>query len=139
MKRFSDRHQLATLSELNVTPLLDLAFVLLIIFMITTPLMENSSNLVIPTNKGGAGAVDSSQVETISIDKDAAISLNNTTVTLETVGPTLAALKDSKPELAVVIRIHRELPVQKFAEVTEALKRAGITKYGFVTTSATEQ
>ena len=42
MKRFSDRHALQTLSELNVTPLLDLAFVLLIIFMITTPLMETA-------------------------------------------------------------------------------------------------
>ena len=49
MRRFSDRHQLHTLSELNVTPLLDLAFVLLIIFMITTPLMENSTDLVLPS------------------------------------------------------------------------------------------
>ena len=50
MRRFSDRHSLHTLSELNVTPLLDLAFVLLIIFMITTPLMENSVDLVIPSS-----------------------------------------------------------------------------------------
>ena len=48
MRRFSERHQLHTLSELNVTPLLDLAFVLLIIFMITTPLMENSTDVVSP-------------------------------------------------------------------------------------------
>ena len=41
MRRFSDRHTLHTLTEINVTPLLDLAFVLLIIFIITTPLMEN--------------------------------------------------------------------------------------------------
>ena len=50
MRRFSDRHTLQTLTEINVTPLLDLAFVLLIIFIITTPLMENSVNLVVPTS-----------------------------------------------------------------------------------------
>jgi len=48
MKRYSPQ-QFSTLSEINVTPLLDLAFVLLIIFMITTPLLENSMNLVIPS------------------------------------------------------------------------------------------
>ena len=48
MRRYSQRTTLSTLSEINVTPLLDLAFVLLIIFIITTPLLENSVNLSIP-------------------------------------------------------------------------------------------
>ena len=87
MKRFSDRHQLTTLSELNVTPLLDLAFVLLIIFMITTPLMENSSSLVLPTNKAAEGAADPAQLETISIDKDALVTLDNAPVTLDALEP----------------------------------------------------
>ena len=52
MRRYSQRNNLTTLSEINVTPLLDLAFVLLIIFMITTPLLENSMNLVIPSSGG---------------------------------------------------------------------------------------
>jgi len=132
MKRFSDRHQLSTLSELNVTPLLDLAFVLLIIFMITTPLMENSSNLVLPTNKAAEGAVEPSQVETISIDKDAQVTINNASVALDAVEPALAALKEAKPSLAVVIRAHKELSVQKLVDLMDALKRAGITKVGVV-------
>ena len=132
MKRFSDRHQLATLSELNVTPLLDLAFVLLIIFMITTPLMEKSSSLIVPTTKGAEGAVEPSQVETISIDKDANVSLNQTPLTLETLEPALEELKNSKPGLAVVIRAHKELSVQKLVDVMDTLKRVGITKIGVV-------
>lgn len=132
MKRFSDRHQLATLSELNVTPLLDLAFVLLIIFMITTPLMEKSSSLVVPTTKGAEGAVDAAQVETISIDRDANVTLNQTRVTVEALGPALEELKHSKPVLATVIRAHKELPVQKLVDVMDALKKAGITKIGVV-------
>ena len=50
MRRYSQRQNLSTLSEINITPLLDLAFVLLIIFMITTPLLESSMNLVIPSS-----------------------------------------------------------------------------------------
>ena len=135
MKRFSDRHQLSTLSELNVTPLLDLAFVLLIIFMITTPLMEKSSNLVLPTNKAAEGAVEPSQVESISIDKDAQVTLNGALVALDAIEPSLEALKTAKPGLAVVIRAHRELSVQKLVDLIDALKRAGITKVGVVSTA----
>ncbi|MEI7958868.1 MAG: biopolymer transporter ExbD [Verrucomicrobiota bacterium] len=134
MKRFSDRHQLTTLSELNVTPLLDLAFVLLIIFMITTPLMEKSSKLVLPTNKGADGAVEPSQVEMISIDKDALVTINAAPVALDAVEASLVALRDSKPGLAVVIRAHKELSVQKLVELMDAIKRAGITKVGVVST-----
>ena len=134
MKRFSDRHQLTTLAELNVTPLLDLAFVLLIIFMITTPLMEKSSNLVLPTNKAAEGAVEPSQVETISIDKDARVTINNAPVEQDAVEATLVALREAKPGLAVVIRAHKELSVQKLVELMDALKRAGITKVGVVST-----
>ena len=45
MRRFSQRNSLVTLSDINITPLLDLAFVLLIIFIITTPLLEQGLNL----------------------------------------------------------------------------------------------
>ena len=64
------RHSLSTLSEINITPLLDLAFVLLIIFMITTPLLENSVNLVIPSSGAANAPVDPPQVQTISIDRN---------------------------------------------------------------------
>src|SRR5439155_817552 len=49
MRRFSQRNSLVTLSDINITPLLDLAFVLLIIFVITTPLLEQGLNLKLPT------------------------------------------------------------------------------------------
>lgn len=52
MRRFSQRSHLVTLSEINITPLLDLAFVLLIIFVITTPLLEKGLNLNLPKVSG---------------------------------------------------------------------------------------
>ncbi|MGC8991294.1 MAG: ExbD/TolR family protein, partial [Verrucomicrobiia bacterium] len=48
MRRFSQRNSLVTLSDINITPLLDLAFVLLIIFVITTPLLEQSIDIRLP-------------------------------------------------------------------------------------------
>ena len=49
MRRFSQRSHLVTLSEINITPLLDIAFVLLIIFVITTPLLEKGLDLKLPS------------------------------------------------------------------------------------------
>lgn len=139
MKRFSNRHQLSTLSELNVTPLLDLAFVLLIIFMITTPLMEKSNDLVVPTTKGTADAVPPSHVETISIDRNALVKINNVDVAPNELDSTLSNLKASGSAMAVVVRAHRDLSVQKLVDLMDALKRAGITKIGVVSTEAQPQ
>jgi len=84
MRRYSQRNSLTTLSEINVTPLLDLAFVLLIIFMITTPLLENSMNLVIPSSGATNPPVSSSRVQTVSIDRGETIRFNNQVVNSET-------------------------------------------------------
>src|SRR5207249_4370263 len=77
MRRYSQRQSLSTLSEINVTPLLDLAFVLLIIFMITTPLLESSMNLVIPSSSATNPPINKAQVQTVSIDRAETIRINN--------------------------------------------------------------
>ncbi|MEP6668550.1 MAG: biopolymer transporter ExbD [Chthoniobacter sp.] len=133
MRRFSDRHSLQTLSELNVTPLLDLAFVLLIIFMITTPLMENSVDLIIPTSDAAKHAVDPAAVQTVAINREGQITFNNEPTTVQQLETELAALREAKPEIAVVIRSHKELAVQKLIDVMDAVQRAKITKVGVVT------
>jgi biopolymer transport protein ExbD len=133
MRRFSQKHGFSTLSEINVTPLLDLAFVLLIIFIITTPLMDKSVDLVIPSSKSAPNAVNPSAVQTISINHQAEIKLNNQVVDHDQLASKLAALKQAQPETAIVIRSDRELPVQKLIDVMDAVQRAQITKVGVVT------
>lgn len=133
MRRYSQRQSLSSLSEINITPLLDLAFVLLIIFMITTPLLENSMSLIIPSSAAKNSAVTSSQVQTISIDRDEAIRLNNKPVDLEALNAQLAELKLANPDVAVVIRPDRDLPVQKLITLMDALQRAQIMKVGIAT------
>jgi biopolymer transport protein ExbD len=133
MRRYSQRQNLSTLSEINVTPLLDLAFVLLIIFMITTPLLENSMSLVIPSSGATNQPINSSQVQTVSIDRDETIRFNNQVMGLETLTTELIQLKQANPDLAIVIRPDRELPVQKLITLMDALRRAQITKVGIAT------
>jgi biopolymer transport protein ExbD len=106
---------------------------LLIIFMITTPLLESSMNLVIPSSGANTAPVTKSQVQTVSIDRTDRIRFNNQVVDLGTLTAQLAELKTANPDLAIVIRPDRDLPVQKLIGVMDALQRAGITKVGIAT------
>jgi len=137
MRRYSQRLSLSSLSEINITPLLDLAFVLLIIFMITTPLLESSMSLIIPSSGAKSPPVTTSQVQTISIDRNEAVRFNNQIVDLETLTAQLAELKRTNREVAIVIRPDRDLPVQKLVTLMDALQRAGIMKVGIATRAET--
>jgi biopolymer transport protein ExbD len=133
MKRYSNRSNFSTLSEINVTPLLDLAFVLLIIFMITTPLLENSMNLIIPSSSAANAPISRAQVQTISIDRDETVRMNNEIVDADSLAARLLDLKSANPDVAIVIRPDRELPVQKLIKLMDSLQRAQITKVGIAT------
>src|SRR6266487_483090 len=133
MRRYSQRQSLSTLSEINVTPLLDLAFVLLIIFMITTPLLESSMNLVIPLSGPTNPPIKSSQVQIVSIDRSETIRYNNHVIDLKTLTARLTKLKQTNPDIAVVIRRDGDLPVQKLIVLMDALKEAEITKVDIAT------
>ena len=138
MRRYSQRQSLSSLSEINITPLLDLAFVLLIIFMITTPLLESSMSLVIPSSGAKSLPVTASQVQMVSIDRNESIRFNDQVVDLATLTAQLAEAKRANPEVAVVIRPDRELSVQKLVTLMDALQRAGIMKVGIATRAETK-
>ena len=139
MRRYSQRHNLSTLSEINITPLLDLAFVLLIIFMITTPLLENSMNLIIPSSGAANAPVNTAKVQTISIDRRETIKINDKTVMAADLVARLTQLKRANPDVAIVIRPDRDLPVQKLISLMDALQRAQISKVGIATKAETKQ
>lgn len=130
MRRFSDKHSMHTLNELNVTPLLDLAFVLLLIFMITTPLMENSNDLVLPTGRQDGAPIDPAGVVQISLFRDGQIRLSTEPIALSELAARLSALRQQRPDIAVVLRLHKEITAQQFMDVTDVVKSANITKIG---------
>ena len=133
MRRFSSRNPLHTLAELNVTPLLDLCFVLLIIFMITTPLMENSIDLVVPSSATAKTQVDLSETQIIQIDRNDVLKLNGQVTSRSDLEAALVALKARDPQISVVVRPDRDLAIQKFIEVMDVLKRVGIGRVGVMT------
>ena len=114
MRRFSQRSSLVTLSEINITPLLDLAFVLLIIFVITTPLLEQGLNLKLP--KGGQPDQRSSkQGRSHGRDQPAGVyCLTKAPMSLEQVAAELL-VRDfhANTNLVVYIRADRKQPAGK--------------------------
>ena len=126
-----------TIASINVTPMADVMIVLLIIFMITTPLLESSMNLVIPSSGAKNPAINISQVQTVSIDRTETIRFNNQVVDFEALTAQLTKLKVANPDVAIVIRPDRDLPVQKLIGLMDAVQRAGITKVGIATRATT--
>jgi biopolymer transport protein ExbD len=104
MRRFSQRSALVTLSEINITPLLDLAFVLLIIFVITTPLLEQGFNLKPPVSSNpDPGKVDPRDVRTVEINSQGAYMLNRQRMSIDQIQANL--LKDSHANQNLVVYI----------------------------------
>ena len=126
-------HQLGTLAELNVTPLLDLAFVLLIIFMLTAPFLAESSELVIPSSKGSNDQIDPEKIFTISIDRSRKMDLNGVELEHAELEAGVRQLKQKNPEMGVIIRAHHELTVQDLVGVMDALRNAHVTAVSVVT------
>src|SRR5512135_3364349 len=105
MRRFSQRSALVTLAEINITPLLDLAFVLLIIFVITTPLLEQGMNLNLPV--GGAPdnrKVDPRDIRTIEVSPQGVYMMNRQALRLDQIVAQLAFERRRNPRLLVDIR-----------------------------------
>ncbi|MBI5394147.1 MAG: biopolymer transporter ExbD [Verrucomicrobia bacterium] len=130
MRRFSKKH-LSVLAEINVTPLLDLAFVLLIIFIITTPLFEQA----IGVNLAKAAKAEQQKVprgRTVSIDKVGQLYVDRSPVDLDTLRTSMRALVADVPDAAVLVRVDKEQQFEKFVQVLDVLKSCGITRVGIV-------
>jgi biopolymer transport protein ExbD len=129
MKRYSQRSGHSAMAELNVTPLLDLAFVLLIIFIITTPLLENSVTLKLPTATNHVTPpVDPKSIRTVSVDARGQVYLENQPVDLNTLEQDLIAFREQTPDAAVVVRADKSLRYQKVIDVYDVLQRAKIER-----------
>jgi len=134
MRRFSQRSSLVTLSEINITPLLDLAFVLLIIFVITTPLLEKGLDLNLPKANGQPDKqINPRNVRTVEISNTGVYFLNHQRVNLPELAARLAADYRANPNLIVYIRADRQSPIEYFVAVTDACQRNGITRYSIRT------
>lgn len=135
MKRFSQRTGYHTMAELNVTPLLDLAFVLLIIFIITTPLLEQSIQVNLPTATTNTSAeVNPKSIKTISVNRSGEIFLEKQSVTIHELTAILTRWRQSDPEASAVLRFDKDLRVQQVVDVFDSLRQAGISRMAMINT-----
>jgi biopolymer transport protein ExbD len=133
MRRFSQRSALVTLSEINITPLLDLAFVLLIIFVITTPLLEQSINLKLPKGGKPDQKIEQRDIRTVEISPQGIYKLNRQPMSLAQVEANLVKDYKANPNLVVYIRADKRSPLEFFAAVTDCCQRNGITRFSLRT------
>src|SRR5215813_9969768 len=105
MRRFSQRNSLVTLADINITPLLDLAFVLLIIFIITTPLLEQGLSLRLP--QGGLAdekRLNPRDIRTVDVSVQGRYRYHNQDLTPDQIARELRSEQLRNPNLIVYIR-----------------------------------
>jgi biopolymer transport protein ExbD len=107
MRRFSQQSHLVTLSEINITPLLDLAFVLLIIFVITTPLLEQGIQMNLPKGGRPDGPLRKEDFRTLEVSSQGFYTLDRRRMSLREIERQLIRERRANPNLALFIRADR--------------------------------
>ena len=133
MRRFSQRNSLVTLSDINITPLLDLAFVLLIIFVITTPLLEKSIDLKLPHGGQTEKKLDKNDIATVEITSTGIYKLYKQRTNLPQLLARLSGDYRSNPNLVVYIRADKDCRYDLVAQVIDGCQRNGLTRYSLRT------
>ena len=121
-----------TMNELNITPLLDLVFVLLVIFIITTPQLMNNLEMNLPSGKPPPPRKDKPKITRIEVDPKG-ITLDGQGVTLAELRDKLAALRADNPDMPVVVKGADEVEYQGMVSVLDTLQQLDITKVGLAT------
>jgi len=140
MKRWSHRHQLRLINEISVTPLLDVVLVLMLVFMLTAPLLNDGTKgaLVLPLASSPTKPPAPKSVATLSMDKDQTVRLEGKPLAVADLGAELINLARARPETGVLVQMHRDLPVQALVELMDKLRAAGISRTAVATSSKTE-
>ncbi len=132
LRRISKRNELVTLSEINITPMLDLAFVLLIIFIIATPLMEQGMSLNLP--KGGdSGARQAEVKRTIDISTSGQFRLDGRPIAMTAMEQELTRAYQGNTNMVIYIRVDEEGRNKHLYEVIDMCQRHQISRFSLRT------
>jgi TolR protein len=119
------------LSEINVTPLVDVILVLLIIFMVTAPMMQRGIDVALPTAQSATGAEEERLV--VTVDRTNRVWLNETPVALHMLQERLASASKSMANPFVYLRADRAVAYGDVMVVMDRIKQSGIERVGLVT------
>ncbi len=122
---------LRQISEINMTPLMDLTFILLITFIITFPLIEQGIPMNLP--QAEAETIDDDRASSISVDKEGVVYLDDAAITMEDLARQMQILASADPTAMVLVRADEELAYGRVVEVLKILTEANIARMALVT------
>ena len=119
------------MSDINMTPLIDVMLVLVVIFIITTPLMTSAIKLDLPKTEA-AKPVDAPKFVAIVVDKSGQIFLNDQVTSLSQLAESLLKTAEISKDTEVQLRADEAVPYGKVVEVMGVAQKAGLSRIGFV-------
>jgi len=132
-RRRGSRGKVAVMSEINVTPFVDVVLVLLIIFMVAAPLLTVGVPLELPKTAAQAVATEQEEPLTISVQGDGSISIQNTPVAEGELIGRLHAIATERTSDKLFLRADGRIPYERVVQVMGALNSAGFTNITLVT------
>ena len=125
------------MSEINVTPLVDVMLVLVVIFIITAPLLASSIKLDLPRTDA-AKAGDAPRFVALVVDKSGQAFLNDKPLTLDALASALVQTAQTNPDTEVQLRADAAVPYGRIVEVMGTAQKAGLNRIGFVAEPVTQ-
>jgi biopolymer transport protein TolR len=135
---FETRSQNSSISQINVVPLVDVMLVLLVIFMVTAPILQQGVSVQLPQAKAGALSGEEEQL-VVTIDRKGVVYLNDNAIPIDQLGSKLEAIVRLKPDKQVFLRADRSVPYGEVVRVMAAVKGAGVQSLGMITELPTEK
>jgi len=126
------------MSDINITPFVDVMLVLLIIFMVTAPMMVQGINVSLPEAESGPVSSDDNQL-VVSIDKDGKVYINDLNVTPDLLGDKLKRIVENRASKEVYLRADKSVSYGVVVHVMTEIKGAGIEKLGMLTEPLTKK
>ncbi len=120
-----------SLSDINITPLVDVVLVLLIIFMVTAPVLQSGIEVNVPKTRTVKEITEERMV--ISIDKQQRVFMGNDAVNINEIGNKLRQKVRDPSRQFIFVRADEDVPFGAFATVMDAVKSSGITNVSIVT------
>ena len=132
MGGFDPRRHQAPMADINVVPLVDVMLVLLVIFIITTPLLTHSVKIDLPKATSSPNITRPEHIE-LGIREDGNLYWSGTKITLGQLAPRFAAEASKQPQPELHIRADRHVYYEAVAQVMATAAKSGLVRIGFVT------
>jgi biopolymer transport protein TolR len=134
----SSQRDATTIAQINVTPLVDVMLVLLVIFMVTAPIIQQGVQVNLPQAKAGA-IPGSEELLVVTIAKNGKVNLNDNPLTLAELGDKLRAIRRLQADKQVYLRADQDVRYGLVMKAVAEIKQAGIERLGMVTRPSSDE